>query len=106
MLKENYKNLKQEDLKEEEIKIKINKNTFKCPLHCLKCNIEMKKIITDLDLMDDNITLHLEAYKCDKCGRERLNGEQATNLDRMMLMIDAMKEKIRFKFERAANFDG
>jgi len=101
-----YENLKQKDLIGEVIKIKISKNAFKGPLHCLKCNIEMKKIITDLDLMDDNITLHLEAYKCDKCGRERLNGEQATNLDRMMLMIDAMKEKIRFKFERAANFDG
>jgi len=106
MLNEKYENLKEKDLEGKEVKIKLSKNAFKDPLHCPKCNLEMKKIVTDLDLMDDNITLHLEAYKCEKCGRERLNGDQATKLDRMMLMIDAMKEKIRFKFERAANYDG
>lgn len=102
---EKYKNLKLEDLSEE-VKIKINKSAFKGPLHCPKCKLEMKKVITDLDLMEDKITLHLEAYKCIKCDRERLSGEQAIKLDQMMLMVDAMKEKIRFKFERATNYDG
>ena len=90
----------------EKIKIKIGKGAFKGSLHCPKCKLEMKKVITDLDLMDDKITLHLEAYKCIKCGRERLSEEQAIKLDQIMLMIDAMKEKIRFKFERVANYDG
>ena len=106
MLEEKYENLKLQDLKDEEIKIKLSKKAFKGPLHCPKCNIEMKKIHTDLDLMDDKITIHLEAYKCEKCGRERLSGKQALKLDQITIMIDAMKEKIRFKFERAANFDG
>jgi len=106
MLDENYENVRLQDLTNEKVKIRISKNAFKNQLHCPKCNIEMKKIITDLDLAESQITLHLEVYKCEKCGRERLNGEQAMKLDQIMLMIDAMKEKIRFKFERAANFDG
>ena len=54
-------------------------------------------------LTEDNITLHLDAYKCEKCGRERLNGDQAMKLDQMMLMIDARKTRVMFEFERAAN---
>jgi len=106
MLEKNYENIRLQDLTNEKVKIKISKDAFKSSLHCPKCNIEMKKIITDLDLAESQMTLHLEAYKCENCGRERLNGEQAIKLDQMMLMIDAIKEKIRFKFERAANFDG
>lgn len=106
MQKINYEKLKSKDLEEKEIQIKITKKAFKGPLHCLNCNTKMKKIITDIDLPENEVTLHLKAYKCSKCGRERLNGDQAERFDKLMLMMDIVKEHTLFKFERATNFDG
>lgn len=105
MRKINYENLTPEDLGKE-VKIKISKRAFKEPLHCPGCNIKMKKVITDIDLPDNEVTLHLKAYECPKCHRERLGGDQAERFDKLMLMMDIMKKRFLFKFERATNFDG
>ena len=105
MQKVNYENLTPESLGKE-VKIKISKKAFKGPLHCPDCNIKMEKIITDMDLPENEVTLHLKAYKCPKCHRERLSGDQAERFDKLMLMMDIMKKNFLFKFERATNFDG
>lgn len=101
-----YENLKPEDIEEKEIKVKVAKGAFKGPIHCQRCKIKMEKIHTDMDIPDGDITIHLEAYKCPKCGRERLSGNQAEKLDYFMAMIDAVKNRAKFKFRRAMNFDG
>lgn len=104
--KNDYENLKPGDIEEKEIKVKITKGAFKELIHCHKCKIKMKKIHTDMDLPDREITVHMEAYKCPKCGRERLNSQQAEKLDYFMALIDAVKNRAKFKFKRAMNFDG
>lgn len=101
-----YENLKQQDFEEEEIKVKIAKGAFKGPISCQRCKIKMKKIHSDMELPDGDITIHIEAYKCPKCGRERLSGDQAEKLDYFMAMVDAIKNRSKFKFSRAMNFDG
>ena len=102
----NYENLKPGDLEDKEIKLKVSKKAFSRKLHCHKCKIKMKKTQIDMNIPEADITLHLDAYKCSKCGVERLSGDQAEKLDQLMTLIYAIKEKARFKFRRAMNFDG
>lgn len=102
----NYENLRPEDLENKEIKIEIDKDAFKGPLICKKCNKKMEKVITDFDLPEGTLTLHLEAYRCPKCYKEYLSGEQAEDFDKMLVLMDAIKQKPKVKFERAANYDG
>src|SRR3989344_5254249 len=66
----------------------------------------MVKVITDFDIPGGEITLHLEAYRCPKCDREYLSGDQAEKFDNMLILIDAIRHRSKFKFERAANYDG
>lgn len=101
-----YESLKPEDIEKEDIKIKIAKGAFKGSISCQKCKIRMKKIASDIDIPDGDITIHIETYKCPKCGVERLSGEQAEKLDYFMTMVDAIKNRAKFKFRRAMNFDG
>lgn len=100
----NYENLKQEDL-EEEVKIKVSKNAFKTELHCDECNIKMKKVVLDMDIPDSSITIHFEAFKCPKCEKEYLNGEQAEKLDEILVINKIVTERAPV-YERAGNFDG
>jgi len=101
-----YENLKPEDVEGKEIKIKVLKGAFGGQFHCQKCRIIMKRAHADIDLPDGELTLHMEAYKCPKCGREKLSGEQAEKLDQYLTLIDALKNKAKFRFRRAMNFDG
>jgi len=101
-----YENLKPEDIEERDIELEVSKEAFKCPIRCQTCKISMKKIETDINLPDGDITVHIEAHKCPKCGRERLSGDQAEKLDYFMALVDAIKNRSKFKFKRAMNFDG
>lgn len=101
-----YENLRPEDIESEDIELKAAKGAFSGLISCQKCKIKMEKVQTDMDLPDGEITIHLEAYKCQKCGREKLNGKQAEKLDNFMALVDAMKERSGFRFKRAMNFDG
>jgi hypothetical protein len=101
-----YENLKPEDLEDKEIDVKFEKNAFKGPINCKMCNKKMENAILDFELSDKSMTLHLNIYKCSKCHKEHLSGEQAEKFDNMLNLIDVIKKKPKFKFERAANFDG
>lgn len=105
-IKMDYEDLRPEDIEDEDIKIEIDKDAFKGPLICTKCNRKMNKVITDFDLPGGEITLHLEVYRCEKCNREYLSGDQAEKFDNMLILIDAIRHRSKFKFERAANYDG
>jgi len=105
-MKIDYENLKPEDLEEDEIEFEIDKGALKGPLTCTKCNKKMEKTIVDFDLPGMAITLHLEAYKCLKCNKEYLSGDQAEKFDNMLILMDVLKKQPKIKFERAANYDG
>lgn len=99
-------NLKPEDLTDEEVEIGIDKDAFKGPLTCTRCDKEMRKVSIDFDLPREPITLHLEAYRCTSCNKEYLSGEQAEKFDELLTLLDAFKQQPKVKFERAANYDG
>ena len=101
-----YEDLKPEDLEDTEVQMEIRENAFKSPLFCNRCNRKMGKVLLDFDLPGGDITLHFESYKCSRCKREYLSGEQAEKFDSMLALIDASKQKAKIKFERSANFDG
>ncbi|MBS3156736.1 hypothetical protein J4442_01010 [Candidatus Woesearchaeota archaeon] len=105
-MKIDYENLKPEDLENEEVELEIDKDAFKGPLICKTCNKKMQNTVIDFDLPGKEVTLHLEAFKCTKCNKESLSGDQAEKFDKMLVLIDALKQKTKFKFERAANYDG
>ncbi len=91
---------------EQEIKVKIDKEAFGAQrLHCDRCNKKMDKVSLNIDIPDTSLSIHLDVFKCKKCGREYLSGEQSKNLDRA-LSISKIIAKKGFVYERAGNFDG
>lgn len=105
-MKLDYETLKPEDLEEGELKIELTEDAFEAPLTCTSCNKKMEKVMIDFELPGREITMHLEAYRCKKCRKEYLSGQQAEKFDAMLSILDAMKQQAKIKFERAANFDG
>jgi len=90
---------------EREVKVKIRKDAFRAKLlHC-SCGAKMKKTFIDLDIPNTDLTIHLEAFRCNKCKKEYLNGEQAKKLDRAVAIGNALSEN-GLSYERAGNFDG
>jgi len=101
-----FEKLQQEDLEDEDIRIEIEESAFKRPGFCTTCNKKMRPVITDFQLPGRELTLHLAAYKCPTCGKEVLNEQQAEKFQEMLLLLDAMKDKSKVKFERSVNHDG
>lgn len=101
-----YEELKEEDIEAEDIKLDVSKSAFLRPLTCSDCKIKMKAVHTDFDLPDGSITIHLIAYRCPKCGQERLSGEQAIKFENLLLASNALRGQSKLSFERAMNFDG
>ncbi|MBI4140400.1 hypothetical protein HY485_01040 [Candidatus Woesearchaeota archaeon] len=89
----------------EEVHVDIKEEAFETA-RCTKCNRKMREIITDFELPGRELTLHISASKCQKCGKEMLNGRQAEKFQYMLLLIDAVKDNAKIKFERAMNYDG
>ncbi len=97
--------LKLEDF-EDEIKVSISREAFKSrELHCDICNKKMKKELLNIDIPNTYLTIHLEAFRCNKCGKEYLNGEQAKKLDRALAIGNVISEK-GAAYIRSGNFDG
>jgi len=91
---------------EEEVKFEIDEEAFKTKeLHCDNCNKKMAKVSLDVDIPDTSLTIHLEVFRCEKCGKEYLSGEQAEKLDRALAVSKAIERK-GIVYERAGNFDG
>lgn len=97
--------LKPEDF-EEEAEFEMEEDAFKAQeLHCDNCNKKMDKVHLDVSIPDTSLTAHLEVFKCSKCGKEYLSGEQAEKLDRALSISRAIAKKGAI-YERAGNFDG
>ncbi len=101
-----FEELKEDDLDNEEITLNIKEKAFEHPAMCVRCKKKMKEIQTDFELPGGELTLHLAASKCLSCGKETLTMKQAEKLQEMLLLIDAVKDKSRLKFERSINHDG
>ncbi len=98
--------LKQDDLEGEEIKLEIEEKAFEKPAFCTRCKKKMNEVETDFQLPGGELTLHITASKCPKCSKELLNAKQAEKLQELLLLVGAMKDKTKVKFERAINYDG
>ncbi len=86
--------------------IEISKDAFKSKdLHCNNCNKKMTKVSLDVDIPETSLTIHLEAFRCEKCGKEYLSGEQAKKLDRTLAIANVISKK-GIVYERSGNFDG
>src|SRR3989344_4703140 len=104
-MKMEFEDLKEEDLKEE-VALEIEERAFERPAFCVKCKRKMDAVATDFQMPGGELTLHIIASKCSKCGKELLNVKQAEKLQEMLFLLDAIKDKPRIKFERAVNYDG
>jgi len=97
--------LKPEDF-EEEVDVKISKEAFRAKeLHCDNCDRKMIKVSLDVEIPETFLIAHLEAFRCEKCGKEYLSGEQAEKLDRALAVTKVIAKK-GIVYERAGNFDG
>jgi hypothetical protein len=91
---------------EEEVKVEIDDEAFSSEeLHCDKCNKNMEETLLDVALPNTQLSIHLKIFRCDKCGKEHLNGKQADKLDRALAVSRAIAKK-GIVYERAGNFDG
>jgi len=91
---------------EEEVEFEIDKDSFEAKeLNCDNCNKKMDNVSIGIDIPDTSLTVHLDAFRCNKCGKEHLNGEQASKLDRALAISKAINKK-GFVYERSGNFDG
>ncbi len=95
-----------EDLEEEEVDVKIDKNSFDDKIiHCDKCEEIMEKKDLEIEIPNSSLLMKIEVFECKKCKKQYLNGEQADKLDRA-LSIGKVIERKGMKYERAGNFDG
>ncbi len=91
---------------EEEVKISVASRAFKNnDIHCDSCGKLLGKANLDIELPDTSLTVKLQAFRCDKCGTQYLDGCQASQLDRALALAKAIKRK-GIVYKRSGNFDG
>jgi YgiT-type zinc finger domain-containing protein len=75
-----YENIQPEDLTGEEAAFEV-KLEPKAPAYCTDCRIKMEPI--KIDVKRGNIMImNVNAYKCPKCGKELLDVETASRIER------------------------
>ena len=97
---EEFHNLKEEDLKEE-VKFKIDDNSFKGPFNCHG----KKTILIDKKTSFDDLEFNYPIWKCKKCGKEYLDFEQCRKFEKFLIMKKLLEED-PITMERGMNFDG
>ncbi len=79
----------------EEEKIEITPESFKVDKGiCPSCNIKMAKFVENRDLFDGTITFHIIKFKCEKCGKEYLDLEEAEKYDLFLTLNKAQNKPI------------
>jgi hypothetical protein len=58
---------------------------------CGDCGEKLVKIVEDRSLLDGAITFHIVKLKCEKCGKEYLDLEQADKYDFLLSLEKAVK---------------
>lgn len=104
-VKMNLEDIKEKDIGEE-VKFTFSKDAFKDnDIHCDECGSKMKRVRTLVDLPVTDLKVTIELFRCEKCGVEYLNGEQAKKFDKVLIITKALSEK-GLSFERSLNSDG
>lgn len=97
MTKELYSNLKEKELeKMEEVRAEIDEDSFRVTTGiCPACNLKMEKIIENKNLFDGAVTFHIIKFRCNGCGKEFLDLEEAQKYDLYLLFEKFSKKPSR-----------
>ena len=100
MMEVDYENIREEDLEGEvEFGVELDR---KAPAYCPDCDVEM--IPTTINVKRGNImVLDVEAYKCSKCGKELLDIDVASKLEREFALRHTDEREAH---EMKISFDG
>ncbi|MBI2207913.1 hypothetical protein HYU50_00290 [Candidatus Woesearchaeota archaeon] len=98
--KEPFYNLKEEEFGEE-VKFKIDKDSFKGPF---KCHGKKTGLI-DKRISYGDIEFKYNVWQCKACKKEYLDFEQARKYEKFLIMKKALEDKL-VTVERSMNFDG
>lgn len=104
-MKQEMKEIKEEDLLEEVKEFSIASDAFSGPLLCTSCDQSMSKVKIDVKLPDQSLTLHVDAWRCSKCGKEYLSGEQAKKMD-LLLEVNKLLGNNTQTFNQTLSYDG
>ncbi len=86
-----YENIKPENLTGEEAQFEVQLEP-KAPAYCTDCHIKMEP--AKLDVKRGNIMImNVNAYRCPKCGKELLDVETASRLEREFALRHAEEIK-------------
>lgn len=89
----------------EDVDFKIDEKAFKREvLYCDKCDKRLKKAETEI-MLDQNVSINLNSFRCPKCGKDYLNFEEAKKLDKALILNRLISEK-GFSLKRKLSFDG
>lgn len=95
-----YEDIRKDDLEGEvEFEIEFNR---KAPVYCIDCDVEM--IPCTINVKREKIMfLDVEAYKCPKCGKELLDVDVASKLEREFALRHTNEKEAQ---EMKISFDG
>ncbi len=86
-----YDNIKPEELTGEEAAFEVRLDS-KAPVYCTDCHIKLEP--TKVDVKRGNILImNVDAYKCPKCGKELLDVETASRVEREFALRHAEEIK-------------
>ena len=86
-----YENIGPDDLTGEEATFEIQLDS-KIPACCIDCHIKMKSV--EIDVKRGNlIIMNVNAYKCPRCGKELLDIETASRIEREFALRHAEEIK-------------
>jgi RNase P subunit RPR2 len=82
-----------EKLKEE--KLEIDREAFDVNEGiCKDCNEKLTKIVENRSMLDGAVTFHIIKLRCEKCGKEYLDLDQAEKYDFLLTLEKATKKPL------------
>lgn len=97
---EEFYDLREEDLGEE-VKFKIDKDSFKGPFICHS----KKTILKDKKVSFNGLNFNYSVWSCSECGKEYLDSEQGRKFEKFSIIKELLKDNL-ITIERNMNYDG
>ena len=96
MKKEPHEDASEAELENmETVKLEVDEKSFTVTSgECPTCNEKMEKIIENKNLFDGSLTFHLIKFRCEKCGKEYLDLEQAEKYDLYLILERAARQPL------------
>lgn len=91
----NKKNMSIEELKKfDEVNLDINEDIFEVnDGFCKDCNGKLIKIVENKSIFDGALTFHIIKLKCENCGKEYLDLNQAEKYDLLLTFEKISKQQ-------------